>query len=172
MSGYLPNHHEFSIPKIPLSTLLLITLFTCGHYVTLSNFREDMGNIQPTVWEAALSFFDNTEHRAPDLPTCRSLSRRQLPSTYLRKLVRMKRMGKCRRMLQLSQKGTNTPRIAWSCNLELANQSVWGAPRSFSLCLPVSKYISAPFQKDCPSTKTQKTTFDAHPGKLIIFSSS
>ena len=34
-------------------------------------------------------------------------------------------MGKCQRMLQLSQKSSNTPWIAWSCNLELADQPLW-----------------------------------------------
>lgn len=43
-----------------------------------------MGNIQPTVWEAALRcFFDHTEHTESGelLSMCRSLSRRHLPTT-------------------------------------------------------------------------------------------
>jgi len=55
MSAYLPNHHELSTPKIPLSTLLMITLIACGHYVALNNFRAGMENIQPAVWEADLA---------------------------------------------------------------------------------------------------------------------
>lgn len=34
-------------------------------------------------------------------------------------------MGKCQRMLQLSQKSSNTPSIAQSYNLELADQPLW-----------------------------------------------
>lgn len=42
----------------------MIILFTCGYYAALNNFREDVGNIQPTVGEATLNLTTpNTENQ-------------------------------------------------------------------------------------------------------------
>lgn len=175
MSGY---QNEPSVHKIPLSTLLMINFFTCGHYVAANNFRGGVGNIQPRVWEAALSFLlDNTEHRIRGMFSYMQVYKQKTTSSHygpcLRKLIRMKRMGKHQRMLQLSRKSSNTPRIAWSCNLELADQPLWWDSKDILPLLAGEQvHQCSLFQMDCPSTQTQKTILDVHPGKLMIFSAS
>lgn len=91
---------------------------------------------------------------------------------YLRELIR-KSTGKCQRIFQLPQKSFSTPRTAWCCNLELADQPLWRISKdSLPLLASEQVYHCYPFQIDCPSTKAEKTILDVHLGKLKIFLST